>query len=139
MHRLKVIFSIYLVFAFSLAGCQQKTSETITNNKPPTISIGAINYANGVIYAAGWAADDEDGAPIKKVIIFIDGKESGTARLGLERKDVAEHFKNSNWLQSGWEFKGRITLDKGKHKLYAIAFDKKNTSAKSLEKEIDLK
>lgn len=140
MKRLTMIFLIFVSLVVLAAGCQQKnSSESGSANRPPQIGLGVASYANGTIYLAGWAADPEDGAPIKKVIIFVDGKEMGTARLGLERKDVAEHFKNSNWLQSGWDFKERITLDKGKHKLYAIAFDKNDNSAKSSEKEIDLK
>lgn len=140
MGKLKTGFlSSLIIIILAIGGCEQKKSAEIkSGNNSPRIAFGIVNYKSGMFYAAGWAADQEDGAPVQKVVFYIDDKAVGTAELGFERKDVAEHFKNNNWLKSGWIFKGKIMLEKGPHRFYAIAHDRVGATAKSNEKVVDI-
>jgi hypothetical protein len=74
----------------------------------------------------GWAADKEDGAPVSKVQISVDGVVAGNASLGLARPDVA--VADPRYLNSGWSFDYNIgSLSTGLHTIVAIAFDSKGT------------
>ena len=104
-------------------------------NNLPQGNLDIVNYGNGILYAAGWSADIEDGVGIKRVAVYIDNKLAGEARLGIERPDVASYFKNPNLVRSGWDIKGKIPLSKGKHTLYAVGYDKMEAFTKYPEKE----
>src|SRR5207248_439080 len=76
------------------------TAET----RPPVTIGGSINPSDGgttvaqnaVVHISGWAADKEDGAPVARVQVLLDGVAIGNATLGLSRPDV------TNYLNSGW-------------------------------------
>jgi hypothetical protein len=100
------------------------------SNTPPTGWMDSATYKNNQILANGWAADKEDGAPVEKVMVYIDDKFVGNARIGLDRKGVATVMKNQKWERSGWDFLKTVKLSKGVHEVYAIAFNKKGTKVK---------
>ena len=79
---------------------------------------------NTTILVAGWAADPQDGAPITKVEIRIDGVAVGNATLGFSRPDVASAFSNSAYTNSGFQFTYNIgALSKTTHTVTAVAYD----------------
>jgi len=124
------------VFITYSCGIDSSKEVSPVGNKPPVVTVGIVQYTNGNLYAAGWAADPEEGAPVKKVELYIDGKRIGEATTGIERKDVAEHFKDFKWLKSGWAIKTKILLSKGYHIVHAVGLDKYNTSGKSKDKDL---
>lgn len=109
-----------------ILGCDKKTSiDKDSANKPPRGGmIEVVRYGNGELFVSGWAADEEDGAPVKKIEIFVDDKLVGEAELGIERPDVVKHFNNSLWLKSGWRIQVKTPLKKGEHTVYAVVYDK---------------
>ncbi|UWZ86119.1 beta strand repeat-containing protein [Occallatibacter riparius] len=76
------------------------------------------------VMAAGWAADPQDGAPVSRVQILIDGSDAGNATLGLARPDVAAAYNNPAYLNSGWTFTYPAAgLSLGMHSISAVAYD----------------
>jgi hypothetical protein len=78
----------------------------------------------GSITVVGWAADTEDGAPVKKVEVLLDNNVVAQATLGSERADVAQALGRKDWLRAGWI--ATVSLDKispGLHKITAIGYD----------------
>ncbi len=102
-------------------------------NAPPTgvlgLAVDATTRLTTVtkgdnISVGGWAADLEDGAPVKQVQVFIDGSAVGLATLGIARPDVAAAYSRPAWLNSGWSFTySSSTLATGTHTITAIATD----------------
>jgi len=97
------------------------------SNTPP---VGYIDNATGsvgqnrTVTASGWAADNEDGAPVAKVSIRLDGTELGVATRGLARPDVANADHRPDWLNSGWSASVNVgAVAPGNHTLTAVAFD----------------
>ncbi len=85
---------------------------------------------NGNVIVSGWAADNEDTAPVTKVEIFIDGKLAGTATLGGDRADVATYFNNPAFLKSGWTATiGLASYGAGPHTVSAVATDSTNLTS----------
>lgn len=127
MDILKRFVSIwFLALTILLWNCDNKTSiDRESVNKPPRGGmIEVVRYDNGELFVSGWAADEEDGAPVKKIEIFVDDELLGEAALGIERPDVVKHFNNSRWLKSGWRMKKKTPLKKGEHMVYAVVYDK---------------
>lgn len=93
-------------------------------NAPPTGFLDSVKYQNGRFLASGWAADKEDNAPVKKVMVYIDGKFIGDARLGSIRSDVAETLKHPDWKKSGWDISKSVSLKKGPHEVFVVVIDK---------------
>jgi len=74
-------------------------------------SIDAVHMSpDGGIHILGWAIDKASGAPVREVFLFMNREMLGSAVLGLQRPDVAEHFKRSDCLNSGWEYRGSGSL-----------------------------
>ncbi len=83
----------------------------------------------GNLYAAGWAVDNEMGAPVSQVDILIDGNYAGTASLGGYRPDVADAYGRSDFTYSGWGFNYNIGgLGVGTHSLELRAWDNQGAS-----------
>lgn len=99
-------------------------------NTPPEGFLDLVTYEKGKIRVGGWAADKEDNAPVKKVMVYVDNKLLGEAELGIQRGDVAAGKQNPNWKNSGWEINKQITLDKGGHTVHAVAEDKGGAQGK---------
>jgi hypothetical protein len=97
-----------------------------TPNDAPVSSYDVAKYENGVFTGIGWSADKEDGAPLKMVLVYVDGKAVGEAKFILDRPDVVSVFKNDRWLKSGWQVSTKIPLDKGLHSSMALSYDSKD-------------
>jgi hypothetical protein len=74
---------------------------------------------------SGWAMDPQDGAPVSKVQILIDGNVAGNASLGIARPVIATLFPYiPNNLDSGWTFTMPASgLTLGNHTITAVAYD----------------
>src|SRR4029078_7257177 len=94
---------------------------TVTTNSPPDgyldSALGPTNTstvpAGTVLTVKGWAADLEDGAPVTKVEVRIDGIVVGNATLGFARNDVATYYGRPAWTNSGWQFQTTPSLSSG--------------------------
>jgi hypothetical protein len=80
------------------------------------------------IKVAGWAVDSNAGLAAGGVFLNIDGKTDIPTYYGIDRQDVADHFKNNNYRYSG--FSGSLdisSLAKGQHTLSikVVTADKK--------------
>ena len=95
-----------------------------TPNVAPVCFYDVVTYDKGVFTGIGWAADKEDGAPLKKIIVYVDGKAVGEAKYYTDRSDVSVMYKNERWLKSGWRVVEKIPLEKGLHSSMALAYDK---------------
>lgn len=85
-----------------------------------------------IITGHGWAADPDDGAPVARVEIHIDGYLSGTASLGLSRPDIATSQGRGDYALSGYNFNILAEgLSIGSHNITAAVFDSDGLSAKS--------
>ena len=112
--------------AMFISACSQDYSKNFkTPNEAPKGFYDVAKYENGLFTGVGWSADKEDGAPLKKVMVYVDGKAVGEAKFILDRPDVADAYKDSRWQKSGWQVSARIPLSKGPHTSIAISYDKK--------------
>lgn len=112
---------------------------------PPYVTIdGATNAGSGgssvpqggIIHAHGWAADNEDGAPVADVEVLLDGQAIGLASLGISRPDVATAYNRTDFTNSGWEFNGSIgTVTPGSHVVTARAYDWSGNSTVSVSNQ----
>src|SRR5437588_524359 len=110
------------------------------SNTPP---FGWLDYAKnaadgtttvppgGTLSLAGWSADQQDGSPVSKVQLAIDGAVIGNAVLGDSRPDVATAYNDSRFTQSGWHLDYVVpgTLAGGPHTVTAVAFDSAGATA----------
>lgn len=106
---------------------------TLAGNNPP---VGFVDEVKGEfktgasITVLGWAADAEDGAPVKKVEVLIDSNVVAEASLGVDRPDVVKVTNRSDWQRAGWEVSVRLAnVAPGLHKLTAVAYDSAGTKA----------
>jgi len=78
--------------------------------------------AAGILVVFGWAADTAKGAPVDRVMVYVDGISAGAATLGQTRGDVERYFGRSDYSNSGWDFKMPASLlSPGKHTVTATA------------------
>jgi hypothetical protein len=131
-----LILLICMVFVLSCSESYTKNFKTGDVNRLPEGNVDEMEYKNGVFHARGWSADKEDGAPLNKVLIYIDNKLLGkVTQKALERPDVAKFFNNQNYVPSGWQFTAKVTLSRGKHFAYAVAYDNMEGLTKIQAKE----
>jgi RHS repeat-associated protein len=115
---------------------QLNTSSTPINVTSDTPPIGAIDSWSGVVTATstvpqgglitaqGWAADNEDGAPVARVVVMVDGLSIGDAILGGSRPDIAAAYNRTDYTNSGWTFTGSIgSVSPGTHILSVAVYD----------------
>jgi hypothetical protein len=124
--------------ASTTLGTLQITVGTASANTPPFGSldsaVGATTNSSTVpqgtnLVVSGWAADQQDGAPVNHVTILIDGSSIGNATLGFSRPDVAAYFGNSAYTNSGYQLTYNIgTLALGTHSVTAVAYDSQGVS-----------
>src|SRR5205807_2493290 len=82
-----------------------------------------------MLMVAGWSADREDGAPVSRVQILIDGKVVGNATLGGARPDVASFYGDTRYTNSGFNFSYNIGgMATGAHTVNAVATDSAGAS-----------
>src|SRR5438477_557172 len=118
----------------TLPGYQGAGPITVTAN---TASFGYVDQVfgdssgtstvaqNSVVDVDGWAGDQEDGSPVARVTIYIDGAVVGNARLGLSRPDLGTRYS-----RGGWAFSYNIgNLAPGTHMVTAVAYDSQGRSA----------
>jgi len=122
---------LIILGGFLLLSCSSE-SVSIKPNTLPTGFIDGANYEKESFYAVGWAADEEDGSPVKSVTVYIDNNPIGEAKLGINRPGVATEMKKPNWDKSGWEIHARVSLSKGLHTAYAVVVDKTGAVAKGM-------
>src|SRR5207245_1334497 len=78
----------------------------------------------------GWAADAEDGAPVARVTVSVDGRESGEEGLGVPRPDIGIALRNPQLSNTGWKFSiSAALLPPGTHTISADAVDSLGASA----------
>lgn len=80
------------------------------------------------ITISGWAVDQQAKKQAGDVFVTIDDKLDIPALYGLDRKDVADHFKNKHYRFSGFQASFlTAALDKGQHSisLKILTADKK--------------
>src|SRR5207237_2287778 len=71
----------------------------------------------------------EDGAPVSRVQVRIDGVAVGNATLGFSRPDVASAYGDNRYTNSGWRFSYNVaSLALGTHTVTAVAFDSAGVS-----------
>jgi hypothetical protein len=137
----KILLFTFMILTISIISCSDKGAIHTENFKTPAVNnlpqgnLDIGSYRDGTLYAAGWSADLEDGVSVKRVMVYVDNKLVGQAKLGLERPDVGTFFKNPNWVKSGWEIRAKIPLNKAKHTLYAVVYDKMEAFTKYPEIE----
>src|SRR5262249_26109845 len=82
----------------------------IVANTQPFGFVDSAQNANGsssmsvgsVLTVSGWAADLEDGTPVTRVDVRVDGQVQGLATLGLARPDVASVTGHPEYGLAGW-------------------------------------
>jgi surface antigen len=80
--------------------------------------------AGRVLAVIGWAADPQDGAPVKQMQVLIDGAVVGNAGLNQARPDVASAYGKPAYTNSGWSFVYAAGyMSGGTHTVSAIATD----------------
>ena len=101
-------------------------------------TLGPVNYpavqksiqipGDAAIAASGWALDESKTSPAGGVDVVID-QVPHSARYGLERTDVASHFKRPDYTNSGFQLAmAPGQLSKGQHSISirVISSDKKS-------------
>jgi len=84
----------------------------------------------GVLRIDGWAGDEEQGAPVERVVIAIDGEPRTLASLDFERADVASKMSRAAWSGSGWSAWVDVgNLASGRHEISAEAIDAAGATA----------
>ena len=83
-----------------------------------------INIANGQrVVVGGWAVAPSSG--VSSVDVYLDGSGGmplGSARLGINRQDVAVRFSQPAWASSGYTFDWvPSNLSQGSHTLTIVA------------------
>jgi hypothetical protein len=130
MKSIKMMIAIGLMgLMLFICACSQEQdySKNFTApNDPPEICYDMVKYEKGVLTCAGWSTDKEDGVSLKKVLVYVDGKAVGEAKLGGDRPDVAAAFKNNLLQKSGWNLSASIPLAKGSHTSMALSYDSKD-------------
>lgn len=132
--KMKSIASGLMVLLVCVACSRDHAANFLKPNEAPVGYYDAAKYEKGVFTAFGWAADNEDGAPVDKVLVYVDGKLVGEAKLGVDRPDVVTALKKDGWMKSGWQISQQIPLQKGLHKTVALGYDK--TAALLVSREI---
>ena len=94
----------------------------------------------GILLVYGWAADTSKGAPVDRVMVYVDGASAGAAMLGSPRQDVAKLYGRSDYSNSGWSFQMSVSkLSPGKHTVTATASGPSGTTQLSSGKTITIR
>src|SRR5437660_344432 len=56
------------------------------------------------LVVSGWAADTEDGAPVKQVKVLVRSEERRVGKEGRIRCEVEDYINRSSWTNRGWTF-----------------------------------
>jgi len=110
-----------------LAGSTRFSVDVINNQSLPQNVVIEAKHEDGV-YIAGWAVDDQAQSEAGGVFVELDNQLVIPAQYGLERPDVAAHFRNERYRSSGFSvFFAASALEKGRHtlSLKVIAADRR--------------
>src|SRR5205823_11323950 len=91
----------------ALLACSSAAPPEHHHNTPPFgwIETAPTVMAQGAaLPVEGWAADAEDGAPVTRVTLSVDGNAAGDAALGFPRPDIAIALRNLQLSSTGWKF-----------------------------------
>jgi hypothetical protein len=111
----------------SLAGTTLFSVEVINNQVSPQNVVIEAKHGDG-FYIAGWAVDEQAQGAAGGVFVDVDKQLVIPAQYGLDRPDVAVHFRNERYRSSGFSvFFAASALEKGRHtlSLKVIAADKR--------------
>lgn len=107
---------------------------TVTSDSPPVVNVESVAGVatgssslpqGGLVNVHGWAVDNEDGSPVAKVRILLDGTSIGDAIMGGSRPDVANYFSRPDYANSGWTFTGSVgEASVGTHTVSVAAYDR---------------
>ena len=100
---------------------------------------------SGDIFVYGWALNEKikENTGVEHIILFDGSGKNINSYLGeariVSRKDVAEHFGNEAYLNTGFELPiDTIYLRNGLHSIYVYAFDKQgNYSVEKIDIMVD--
>ncbi|MBN2073521.1 MAG: CotH kinase family protein, partial [Actinobacteria bacterium] len=102
------------------------------DNPRKDVEYPELNLLEEKVLLNGWALDPEskEGTGVERILVF-DGPQTnkenflGEASYGLSRPDVAQHFGNANYENSGYELCiNTFHMENGKHELYIYVCDK---------------
>jgi hypothetical protein len=125
--RIATIGCLGLAIWISACSCGKDFSKNFTTpNDAPVGYYDVVKYENGIFTGIGWSADKEDGAPIKMVLVYVDGKAVGEAKFIHYRLDVVGVFEKGQWVKSGWEISAKIPLTRGAHSSMALSYDSRD-------------
>ncbi|MGD0869654.1 MAG: hypothetical protein ABSB88_08900 [Bryobacteraceae bacterium] len=127
-------FAVVPALLLVMYGIEQfgSTIHLRASGTPPT-EIGFIDRAGdpkgaetvstaGILSIWGWAADTAKGAPVDRVMVYVDGIDAGAAMLGVTRRDVEKYFSRSDYSNCGWSFQMPASkLSPGKHTVTVTA------------------
>ena len=125
----RIISRGFIGLVILISACSQDKDYSKNFNEPnnaPTGAYDVAKYEDGVFTGIGWSADKEDGAPVKMVLVYVDGKAAGEAKIVIDRPDVVSVLKNDRALKSGWKISVKIPLDKGHYSTMALCYDSKD-------------
>ena len=111
----------------SLAGTTLFSVDVINNQVSPQNVVIEAKHGDAV-YIAGWAVDEQAQREAGGVFVNVDKQLVIPALYGLDRPDVAAHFRNERYRSSGFSvFFAASALEKGRHtlSLKVIAADRR--------------
>jgi hypothetical protein len=150
------------ISVFSACGYEKDKETAATPSQPVTVAPKDlpsfyVDTINGVAYKVGsvvpvkpeinqimvegWGIDRDNKKAAGGVTMLVDGKTEFAATYGQERQDVANTFKENNYIFSGFTAKAPTAeLAKGKHILTFKIFsaDKKTSVTADWKIELDL-
>jgi hypothetical protein len=111
----------------SLAGSTLFSVDVINDRALPQNMVIEAKHGDA-IYIAGWAVDERVQTEAGGVFVEVDKQLVIPALYGLDRSDVAAHFRNERYRSSGFSvFFAASALEKGRHtlSLKVIAADRR--------------
>jgi hypothetical protein len=111
----------------SLAGSTLFSVDMVNDQLSPQNVVIEAKHGDG-IYIAGWAVDESAEKVAGGVFVELDEQLVIPALYGLDRPDVAAHFRNERYKSSGFSvFFAASALEKGRHtlSLKVIAADRR--------------
>ena len=77
-----------------------KVSKFIGENSDYRVPISRTKNTHLII--SGWAIDEQNTSPADSVELFLDDTPLGASKYGLRRVDVANHWNEPRYTDSGW-------------------------------------
>jgi hypothetical protein len=92
--------------------------------------LSPVVFTGQTVTGGGWAVDDNEGAPVERVEVWVDGNYQCDASLDIERPDVADDTGRYDWTYSGFGFSFSTTgLSVGQHTVEVIAYNSQENAA----------